>query len=118
MHPGIDGASTSTSTSAPPARPHVGSVRERECARVAAFLDTRAGGATRRELDAACDVGCMTKVLSDMLVLGYVLRKQRGHELRSDGVSWRRVRVYVLIARPEVAARQQCLDLAIEGHTE
>lgn len=116
MHPGIDG--TSASTAPAPALPYVGDVREGECARVADFFDTRPDGATRRVLDAVCDVGCMTKVLSDMPRLGYVLRKAWGQELCADGVRWRRVRVYVLVSRPAVAARQQCLDLAIEGHSE
>lgn len=110
MCPGIDRAS------AAPTRPATIDTREAQCARAADYLEPRFGdGATRRELDAACDAGCMTKVLSDMPRLGYVLRKAWGRELCADGARLRRVRVYVLVSRPETAPRQQCLDLGTEG---
>ena len=92
--------------------------REAQCARVADFLEARPGGATRRELDAVCDAGCMTKVLSDMPRLGYVMRKGWGRERCADGSLSRRARVYELLSRPDTAPRQQSLDLAIEAHTE
>ena len=116
MHPGIDRTSAASSSSSSP--PAAVDTREGQCARVADFLETRPDGATRRELDAACDVGCMTKVLSDMPKLGYTLRKGWGRERCADGKLRRRVRVYELVARPDVAPRQQCLDLATEGGTE
>ena len=112
MHPGIDGASSG------PIRPATVDTREAQCARVADFLEARPGGATRRELDAACDAGCMTKVLSDMPRLGYLMRKGWGRERCADGSLSRRARVYELLSRPDTAPRQQSLDLAIEARTE
>lgn len=111
MPPDIEGSSSMRPMSA------AVDTREAQCARVADYLETRPRGATRRELDEACDAGCMTKVLSDMPRLGYVLRKERGHELCADGAKLRRVRVYALIARPNAVQRQQCLDLAMDGRT-
>jgi hypothetical protein len=113
MHPGIDGAGSG------PPRSATVDTREAQCARVADFLETRPDGATRRELDAACDAGCTTKVLSDMPRLGYTLRKGWGRERCAAGTLTRsRVRVYMLLSRPDAAPRQQCLDLAIEGRAE
>lgn len=113
MHPGTDG------TSSGPPRPVTVDTREAQCARVADFLEARPSGATRRELDAACDAGCMTKVLSDMPRMGYTLHKGWGRERCAAGALTRsRVRVYVLLSRPDAAPRQQCLDLATEGRSE
>ena len=104
---------------ATPPRPAAFDTREAQCARVADFLEARPGGATRRELDAACDAGCMTKVLSEMPRLGYALHKGWGRERCAAGMLPRsRVRVYVLLSRPDAATRQQCLDLAIDGRAE
>ena len=112
MHPDIDDAASL-------APQHVvADTREAQCARAADFLETRPHGATRRELDAACDAGCMTKVLSDMPRLGYVLRKGWGRERCADGSLSRRARVYELLSRPDTAPRQQSLDLVIEARPE
>lgn len=102
-----------------PPRPATMDTRKAQCARVADFLETRPGGATRRELEAACDAGCTTKVISEMPRLGYALHKGWGRERCAAGTLTRsRVRVYVLLSRPDAAPRQQCLDLAIEGRAE
>ena len=101
--------------SSPPARRPFVDTREAQCFRVADFLETRPEGATRRELDAACDAGCMTKVISEMQRIGYVLNKKWGPERRAFGNPSRPVRVYVLVSRPDTQPRQQCLDLIIDG---
>lgn len=74
---------------------------EAQAARVADYLEANPGGRTVKEIDAACDLGCTTKVLSAM-------RKEMGYRL---GLGWkpvhcaagtlqRWVRTYSLISRP------------------
>lgn len=73
--------------------------RPAQAERVAAFLELRPGS-TAKEIDAACDAGCVSKVLSDMPRMGYGLH--RGWRLVdcAGGQHSRRVRVYSLTHRP------------------
>jgi hypothetical protein len=55
---------------------------------------------TAKEIDAAIDTGCITKVLSDMRVHGYGIRKG-WRDVRCDhGTRTRQVRTYRLTYRP------------------
>jgi len=77
--------------------------RAAQAARVADYLE-RHPGATAREIDAACDVGSITKVLSDMarpggLGYGFALGKRRVP--CNQGFNTRRVRTYTLAYHPE-----------------
>lgn len=67
--------------------------------RVAAFLEAHPR-ATAKEIDAACDTGCITKVLSDMPRLGYGLARDWLDVLCVRGQRTRRVRVYRLLHWP------------------
>lgn len=79
--------------------------RPEQAVRVANFLDLHPG-ATAKEIDAACDVGCITKVLSDMPRLdlpgmGYGLSKGWRKEPCAGGSHTRNVRTYALLHRPK-----------------
>ena len=67
--------------------------------RVALFLEKHPR-ATAKEIDAACDVGCVTKVLSDMPRLGYGLARDWLDVLCVRGQRTRRVRIYRLLHWP------------------
>lgn len=56
---------------------------------------------TAKEIDAACDVGCITKVLSDMPKLGYGIGKGWRTERCDQGNRTRQVRTYTLLYQPE-----------------
>lgn len=71
-----------------------------QAVRVACYLE-RHPGATAKQIDSACDVGCITKVLSDMSRLGYGLAKDRRGVQCLDGALMRYVRTYRLTHRPE-----------------
>ena len=79
--------------------PHT-DTRPAQAARVADYLE-RHPGATAKQIDAACDVGSVTKVLSDMPRLGYGLAKDRRSVPCLDGALMRYVRTYRLTHRPE-----------------
>lgn len=77
--------------------------RADQALRVADFLEKHPGS-TVKEIDAACDLGCATKVLSamvkqDELGMGYVISKGWRTVTNSHGVSSQR-RTYTLLARP------------------
>jgi hypothetical protein len=77
--------------------------RESQARRVADFLEIHPG-ATAREINAACDVGSIAKVLSDMgrpggLGYGFALGNRR--EPCNHGFNTRRVKTYTLTHRPE-----------------
>lgn len=57
-------------------------------------------GSTAKEIDAACDTGCMSKVLSDMPRMGYGLRKGWRFVPCDRGNRTRQVRTYTLLHRP------------------
>lgn len=72
--------------------------RSAQAARVAAYLELFPG-ATAKEIDAFCDVGSVTKVLSEMQFMGYGLGKA-WRNVCANGKHPRRVRTYVLLYRP------------------
>ncbi len=79
--------------------------RPEQAVRVANFLDLHPG-ATAKEIDTACDVGCITKVLSDMPRLdlpgmGYGLFKGWRKEPCAGGSRTRDVRTHALLFRPK-----------------
>lgn len=77
--------------------------RTAQAARVADYLEQHPG-ATVKEIDAACDTGCITKVLSEMARpggLGYGIGRSRPVPVPCDhGSRTRRVRTYTLTHRP------------------
>jgi hypothetical protein len=91
-------------------RPPVADARPAQCERTANHLEKHPE-ATLAEIDAACDLGSATKVLSLMPRMGYGIR--RGWRLVpcAFGSAPRRRRTYTLTHRP-APARQLCLDLA------
>jgi hypothetical protein len=76
--------------------------RPAQAARVADYLELNPDS-TAKEIDAACDTGSITKVLSDMRGLGYgVGRNWRWRDVLCAGVqSSRKVRTYALTHRPD-----------------
>ena len=74
--------------------------RPAQACRVAAYLE-RHPDSTLKEIDAVCDTGCVSKVLSAMeKELRYVIAKD-WREVRSAAGTWiRRVRTYTLLCRP------------------
>ena len=84
--------------------------RRAQATRVADYLDTRPDGATRSEIEHACDPGSVTKLLSEMRRgLGYVVAKRRGAELTKAGTR-RRTMLYVLVSRPEGRTQGNLFD--------
>jgi Helix-turn-helix domain len=73
--------------------------RAAQSGRVADFLE-RHPKSTAKEIDAVCDTGSITKVLSDMPRRGYGIAKTRRYETCAGGKQSRRVRVYSLLYRP------------------
>jgi hypothetical protein len=84
--------------------------RPEQAERLADYLDTHPE-ATASEMAAACDPGCVTRVLSAMVrELGYGIRKGWRWVPCAHGRKRRRVRTYTLTNRPE-RARQLALSL-------
>lgn len=73
--------------------------RPAQAQRVADFLEQHPDS-TAKEIDAACDVGCMSKVLSDMPRMGYGVRKAWRCVTCASGNRTRDVRIYALLHRP------------------
>ncbi len=75
--------------------------RPAQALRVADYLE-RKPDSTAKEIDAACDTGCITKVLSDMQKpeMGYGLGKGWRIEPCDHGSRSRQVRTYRLLYRP------------------
>jgi hypothetical protein len=79
--------------------------RPAQAARVADYLETHPNS-TQKEIDAVCDTGCISKVLSDMprpelLGMGYGLAYGWRRVLCADGTRTRYVRTYALLHRPK-----------------
>ena len=79
--------------------------RPAQAARVADYLETHPHS-TQKEIDAVCDAGCISKVLSDMprpelLGMGYGLAYGWRGVLCADGSRKRSVRSYALLHRPK-----------------
>ena len=73
--------------------------RPAQMERAAEFL-TNHPDSTAKEIDTACDTGCITKVLSDMRVTGYGIRKGWRNVPCDHGNRTRNVRTYRLLHRP------------------
>lgn len=79
--------------------------RSEQAARVADYLEAHPAS-TQKEIDAACDTGCVSKVLSVMAKpereggLGYGIAKGRRDVLCAAGTHRRQVRTYTLSFRP------------------
>ena len=87
-----------------PARPEA-DTRAAQAVRVADFLE-RFPARTLKEIDAVCDTGCISKVLSDMPKpelqgMGYGLAYGWREVQCAAGVGTRRVRTYALLCRPQ-----------------
>lgn len=87
-------------TTGSPKRPQ-SDTRPHQAARVADFLELHPDS-TAKEIDAACDLGSTTKVISDMPGLGYRIARdwRRRDVLRTGGNHTRRERTYTLASRP------------------
>lgn len=86
----------------PPVAKVATDTRESQARRVADFLEIHPG-ATAREINAACDLGSVTKVLPDMGRpggLGYGLAIGSRWEPCNHGFNTRRVKTYTLTHRP------------------
>lgn len=73
--------------------------RPAQANRVADYLGKHPDS-TAKEIDAACDVGCISKVLSDMPRMGYGIGKGWRSVSCVGGGSTRGVRTYALTHRP------------------
>jgi hypothetical protein len=76
--------------------------REAQAQRVADYLDTHPAS-TSKEIDAACDTGCISKVLSEMCDperLAYGMEKGRRQVECANASATRGVRTYTLLSRP------------------
>lgn len=73
--------------------------RPAQAARIANFLE-RHPDSTSKEIDAACDAGCTSKVLSEMPRMGYGLHKGWCSVTCASGDHTRSVRTYALTHRP------------------
>ena len=85
--------------------PICGTRRIQEAKRVADFLE-RAPGSSQKEIDAACNTGCISKVLSDMPCMGYGLARGWREVPCPGDKEPRRVRTYALLYRPECEPQQ------------
>ena len=73
--------------------------RPAQAVRVADYL-AQHPASTQKEIDAACDTGCISKVLSDMPSLDYGIGKGWRDVTCTDGKRTRLVRTYTLLHRP------------------
>jgi hypothetical protein len=86
-----------------PQPPLATDTREAQAQRVADYLDTHPAS-TAKEIDAACDTGCISKVLSDMCDperLAYGIKKGRRKVQCANASATRGVRTYTLLSRPK-----------------
>ena len=80
-------------------QPSTWDTRPEQARRVSAFLEAHPR-ATAKEIDTACDTGCITKVLSEMPRMGYGLARDWINVHCLQGVRVRRVRAYRLLHWP------------------
>lgn len=88
-----------------PAKPKE-DTRPEQAARVADFLEEHPAS-TQKEIDAVCDTGCISKVLSDMprsdlYGMGYGISRGWREVPCADGRHTRKVRTYTLLSRPRM----------------
>jgi hypothetical protein len=88
-------------------KPRAIDTREAQAERVADFLEAHPEGSTLAEIDAACDLGSPTKVLSAMrLELGYgICRGPSRWVACVGGTKSRNVPTFILTHRPTPAAQ-------------
>ena len=79
---------------------------EAQAGRAADYLEPRPAS-TQKEIDAACDMGSVSKVLSKMPGLGYGLARGWRWVPRPGGQRPRRVRTYTLLYRPGPKAQSE-----------
>lgn len=84
----------------PCVKPHA-DTRPAQALRVADYLDQHPAS-TQKEIDAVCDTGCISKVLSDMPDLGYGVSKGWREVICAAGNRTRMVRTYTLLYRPHI----------------
>lgn len=76
--------------------------RPAQAVRVAAYLEANPAS-TSKEIDAVCDTGCISKVLSAMeKELRYGLGKSWRHVRCAADTRTRKVRIYTLLYRPSI----------------
>ena len=76
--------------------------RPAQAERVAAFLEQHPAS-TAKEIDAVCDTGCISKVLSAMVKqFRYGIQKSHREVRCVGGLRTRKVRTYSLLFRPHV----------------
>lgn len=73
--------------------------RPAQAMRVAGYLEQHPAS-TQKEIDAVCDTGCISKVLSDMPGLDYGVSKGWREVVCAAGKHTRMVRTYTLLYRP------------------
>jgi hypothetical protein len=72
--------------------------RKKQIERVADYLEQHPAS-TQKEIDAICDTGCISKVLSVMPRMGYGLRREWRTTVSKQGLA-RRLRTFTLMFRP------------------
>ncbi len=78
--------------------------------RTADFMEPRIEGVTVSQIKAATDPGSVTKLLSVMRKeLGYVIRRQRSHEICHGGMRQRPCWLFFLVSRP-IKQQQDLFD--------
>lgn len=95
MSPAIDGHAMTEGTTTR----RQTDTRPAQAARVADYLEQHPAS-TQKEIDAVCDTGCISKVLSDMSGLRYGLSRRWREEPCAGGSLTRKVRAYTLLYRP------------------
>ena len=73
--------------------------RPAQAGRVADYLEQHPDS-TAKEIDAVCDTGCISKVLSEMTRMGYGLHKSKRRIFCVGGQLIRNVSTYALTHRP------------------
>jgi hypothetical protein len=88
-------------------KPRAIDTREAQAERVADFLEAHPEGATLAQIDAACDLGSATKVISAMRrELGYGVPRGPSRWVPCvGGTKSRRVATFILTHRPAPAAQ-------------
>ena len=83
-------------------KPPASDTRASQAARVADYLESKPAS-TQKEIDAVCDTGCISKVLSAMeSEMNYGIAKGWRDVVCARGTHTRQVRSYTLAYRPEV----------------
>ncbi len=73
--------------------------RPAQALRAADFMEAHPGS-TLKEINDACDVGSVTKLLSEMTAMGYGIERGWREVSCAGGTHSRRVRTYTLLHRP------------------